>query len=388
MAVQTSTIKLNSSGTASFNLASGLTGGLHSAVAIYDGTSAFNGSVSQALAISVTKAPTVTALTLGTPFTNPPSALTGTSVSLTANIQFTGVGIPTGLVTFTSNGASLGTAPVLPASGGTFAATISTTALKVGSDAIAASYSGDANYIPSASTSATVTVVGSPAVTITPSSTSISTSSSGSGTVNFTVTSYGGWTGMIGFSCDPSSLPANARCVFSPGQIQVLSSTAAAPVQNLPTTLSVTINQPPQTPTASSLLWWLAGPTGLLLFVTRRRFARQAWASVSLLAGRPSAWYLGTRSRRMRQQPAEHYSRRDQQHYGVRVSRSVHRTAFIQLCNSFHRTVRRECPNWQTVHAAGIPDLSLGEVTQRSVFRKDCRPGSSRVRYATAADVS
>ncbi|HZQ45354.1 MAG TPA: Ig-like domain repeat protein [Acidobacteriaceae bacterium] len=283
--VQTSTVKLSSSGTASFNLSSGLTGGTHTAVAIYDGTSGFSGSVSQALQISVTKAPTVTALTVVTPFTNPPSALAGGSVSVTAQIQSTGVGIPTGVVTFTSNGTSLGTAPVLPASAGTFAATISTKSLSVGNDAIVGSYSGDANYIASTSTSTTVAIVSSAAVTITPSTTSISSSTGGSSAVNFTVTSYGGWTGLVGFSCLASSLPANARCVFSPGQIQVMSSTPAAPVQNLPATLSVTIDQPPQTPTAGSLLWWLAGPTGLLLFFTRRRFARRAWASASLILG-------------------------------------------------------------------------------------------------------
>ena len=40
---------LNSSGIASFDLASGLTGGSHTLVAIYDGTAAFNGSVSAPL---------------------------------------------------------------------------------------------------------------------------------------------------------------------------------------------------------------------------------------------------------------------------------------------------------------------------------------------------
>src|SRR6185437_8769484 len=116
--VQTGTARLSSSGAATFDLAAGLTGGVHSAIAIYNGTSAFSGSVSQVLQISVTKAPTVTALTVDSPFTNPPSALAGSSVALTAAIQSTGVGIPTGMVTFTSNGTSLGTGSVLPVSGG------------------------------------------------------------------------------------------------------------------------------------------------------------------------------------------------------------------------------------------------------------------------------
>ncbi len=275
---QVATTTLNSSGTAKFNLASGLTGGMHSVVAEYAGSSTFSGSNSTQLQIAVTKAPTVTALTLTTPFTDPFSDLTGNSVTLTAAVQSTGVGIPTGGVNFTSNGTSLGTAQVLPASGGVFAATLSTTALAAGSDAIVASYSGDANYLSSTSAPTTITVVASAEVTLTPDSTSITVSKTSSGSINFTPTSYGGWTGLIGFGCDASSLPANARCVFSPGQTQVMASTSASPQQNLSVSLSIAIDQPPQTPTASGLFWWLAGPIGVLLLLTRRRFARRSWA--------------------------------------------------------------------------------------------------------------
>ena len=273
---------LSSSRVATFQLASGLTGGNHSLIAIYGGTSAFNGSVSAVLTITVTQAPTVTTLTTVTPYVNPLSVVAGGSVSLTATISSTGVGIPTGTVTFKSNGTAVGTAPVLPVAGGLFEAAISTTTLVTGSNSIVAIYPGDANYIGSTSAATTVTVVSSPQATLSASGTTITSSANSSGTVTFTATSYGGWNGLVGFNCLGSSLPANARCVFSPGQIQVMPSTPTTSASNPTVALSVTVNQPPQTPTASGFAWWLAVPAGLLLYFARRRFARRALTATTM----------------------------------------------------------------------------------------------------------
>ena len=273
---------LNSSGIATFDLASGLTGGSHTLVAVYNGTAAFNGSASSALQLNVGKTTTVTTLTVTPPYTNPLSAVQGNPVTFTAVISFSGVGIPTGTVTFTANGTALGAAPVEPAAGGLFEATFSTSSLAVGNYTTVATYSGDPNYIASVSaTSATIYVVSSPNVNVTTSGTSITSSSSSSGTVTFTATTYGGWNGLVGFSCLASSLPTNARCVFSPGQIEVLPSTSTTTASNPPVSLTITIDQPPQTPTASKFYWWLAVPTGLLLFFIRRRFARRDWSAIT-----------------------------------------------------------------------------------------------------------
>lgn len=280
--VQVGDSTLNSSGVATFNLASGLTGGSHTLVAIYNGTTAFNGSVSSILQLKVTQATTATALAVTPPYTNPYSALPGNTVTFTAAVGFAGVGIPTGTVTFTSGSTTLGTAPLEPAAGGLFEAIFSTTSLAAGNYTVVATYSGDPNYIGSASTaSATIYVVSSPYVTTTASGASITSSASSNGTVTFTTTTYGGWNGLVGFSCLASSLPANARCIFSPGQVEVLPSTPTATASNPPVTLSIVIDQYPQTPTAGKFLWWLAGPTGLLLFFARRRFARRAWATIA-----------------------------------------------------------------------------------------------------------
>ena len=275
--VQFGDATLNSSGVATFNLASGLTGGSHTLIAVYNGTASFNGSVSSALQLNVGKTATATGLAVTPPYTNPLSALPGNTITLTAAIGFPGVGIPTGTVSFAANGTTLGSAPVQPAAGGIFAATFTTSSLAVGNYTVVATYSGDSNYIGSVSpASATIYIVTSPYVTVTSSGASLTSSSSSNSNVTFTMTSYGGWNGLVGFSCLASSLPANARCVFSPGQIEVLPGTPSAAAANPPVNLSIVIDQPPQTPTASKLLWWLAGPTGLLLLFARRRFARHA----------------------------------------------------------------------------------------------------------------
>jgi len=324
--VQTGVAPLNSKGVATFQLANGLTGGSHSLMAIYSGTSDFNGSVSSPLQLTVGQTATVTSMTVTPPYINPYSALSsqltpvtpptnpatytyvpGQPVTFTATIQFAGVGIPAGTVNFTMGSTSLGTASVLPAVGGAFRASItvltgppcvvsatvptcpagSTTnlMLPVGADAVTATYSGDPNYIGSTSGSTTVTVVSAAQLNVSASGASITSSTNSDGTVSFTATSYGGWTGVVGFGCLASSLPANARCVFSPGQIQVIPSTPSASASNPPSTLTVTIDQPPQTPTASGsgFLWWLAIPTGLLLFIARRRFVRRTWAQLAMV---------------------------------------------------------------------------------------------------------
>lgn len=282
--VQVGDATLNSSGAASFDLASGLTGGSHTLVAVYNGTAAFDGSTSSALQLSVTKAPTVTTLTVTPPYTNPYSALPGNTVTFTAVISFAGVGIPTGTVTFASGGTTLGTAPVEPAAGGLFEATFSTTTLAVGNYSVVATYAGDPNYIGSASAaSSTIYIVSSPYLTVTSSSSSLTSSASSDGAVTFTATSYGGWTGLVGFNCVASSLPSNAQCVFSPGQITLVPSTPTTTASTPAVSLTVPIDQYPQAPTASKFYWWIAGPAGLLLFFARRRFMRQGWATTSMV---------------------------------------------------------------------------------------------------------
>jgi len=117
------------------------------------------------------------------------------------------------------------------------------------------------------------------------SSTTVTSSATAAGTITFTPTSLGGWTGIVGYSCLASSLPAYTRCEWTPGQVELAGITAVGKTFQPTTTLTLAINQPPQAPTASKLVWWLGGLTGLALLFVRRRWMRKGLTSFALLAG-------------------------------------------------------------------------------------------------------
>ena len=275
---------LNSSGVATFTLATGLTGGSHSLEAVYLGSSAFDGSTSSTLTISVSTAPTTSTMVITAPFINPLSAVSGASVTFAVTVNSTGVGIPTGTVTFTTGTTSLGAIALEPAAGGAFQATLTTTALPVGTDLVTGTYSGDANYV-SSSASGTVIVVATAEVIVTNSGTALRSSLGGESTITFTNTSYGGWSGVIGYQCEASSLPVNSICVFSPGQVTLNASTTGNSYPPATTTLQIVVDNPPNSPLQSSMLWWMGGLTGVLLLFVRRRAKRGAWGRVSMLVG-------------------------------------------------------------------------------------------------------
>ncbi len=275
---------LSSSGVATFALATGLTGGSHSLQSVYLGSSTFDGSTSTSLPVAVTTAPTTSTLVMAVPYVNPYSAATGASVTFTVTVSSTGVGIPTGTVSFVTGSTSLGTVTIAPAAGGAFQASLTTTALPTGTDLITATYSGDANYVAS-SASGTIFVVASPTFVISTSGTTLTSSKSTDGFITFSNTSYGGWQGVVNYQCLASSLPANAICVFSPGQVTVLASTSTTPYAVATTQLKVVVDNPPNSPAQGSMLWWVGGFTGLLLFSVRRRVMRGAWATVTTLTG-------------------------------------------------------------------------------------------------------
>ncbi len=299
IAKQTGT--LSNSGSASFTLAGGvLSGGSHILDAGYNGgianNTVYSGSTSSPLTVNVAAVPTATTVSYATAYVAPNSQPAGTSLVFTATVSSAFAGVPTGLVTFKitdANGTiATGTGTLQPASGGTFQATYtyantqSPTGKPYDVESVVATYSGDENFAGSSSSTSSFDV--SPAagsVVTTESGTTITSSANSNGTITITTTSYGGWNGMVGFSCASLSLPSNARCIFSPGQVEVLASTPTASASTPPVTMSVTIDQPPQTPTASKLLWWLAAPTGLLLLFARRRLTRRGWPTLAMVLG-------------------------------------------------------------------------------------------------------
>jgi hypothetical protein len=141
---------LDASGNASFTTLS-LTVGPHSIVASYGGTSAFQGSQSSPVAVTVSQgtAATTTALTA-----SPDSIQAGQPVTFTAVVSGpAGSGTPTGTVTFLEGTTTLGAA-WLDANG---RATFTTSTLPAGSHTVTAVYGGDSAF--SGSQSAAVTVL-------------------------------------------------------------------------------------------------------------------------------------------------------------------------------------------------------------------------------------
>jgi len=140
--------KLNSQGnTLTPNSINTFAAGIHTIRATYEGDLSFLPNEAQPASFVITKG--VTSVTL---MATPATAAVGASVALTATVNTSSFGNPpTGKVTFTAGGKKLGTVSVTgssdPNSGlASATATLATTSLPKGADAITATYSGDQNY--------------------------------------------------------------------------------------------------------------------------------------------------------------------------------------------------------------------------------------------------
>lgn len=244
-------------------------------------------------------------LTITTPYNNPLSAndnaanAAGPSIPLVATITPSSTIAPGGTVTFYAGSTVLGVVSVVPGSGG-FTATLATTALRAGTTttyengsyvstyAISAVYSGDATYVGGATPSQSVTIVGANTTanplnttgstfTISPTNPTITVQSTAagaqaSGSTVLTITSYGGWAGVLNFTC--SGLPAYSTCNQFPGAPIVNASKPSATVPPTQVNFIITTNVPPVVPTASAIVWWGGGLAGLLLLAMRRRMVK------------------------------------------------------------------------------------------------------------------
>jgi len=186
-------------GVATLNVSNLLAGG-HGLVAVYGGSSSFNGSQSTIATQVVNQAATTTAIQSSA---NP--SLFGQGVTLTATISATlpGVGTPTGTVAFFEGVTNLGSVTM-----NNGVATLAIPVLTVGTHIIAANYSGDGNFLPStntlnqvvdpAGTTNVLTVAPNPTVygqaaTLTAT---VNVVQPGSGTVTGNVTFYEGTTNL------------------------------------------------------------------------------------------------------------------------------------------------------------------------------------------------
>ncbi len=253
-------------------------------VAQYAGDISYNASASSTLPITITLAPTSTAIS-GAPSSIP----VGTQVSVTATLTSQSGGTaPTGTMQLLNNGSAVGS-PV-PVSGTT--ATSTTPAggqatlvatLPAGNASISAQYSGDVNYAASTSSTTAVAVTDF-SVSANPSPINISAPGQG-GNSTISVTPISGFTGTVNLTV-ASGCPTGATCTLSSPTVNVTSASPATDVLTITTTAAsstlplVRRNVPPSFRLPVGLLGVLAG---LMLLISLLITPAKRWRPAVLL---------------------------------------------------------------------------------------------------------
>ena len=199
-------VPLSANGTAVLS-SSSLAVGSHAIQAMYSGDANYISQVSTATETVVAYPPAIANLS-ATP--NPASA--GQTVTFTAKITATGP-TPTGKVQFLDNGSQIGLVSL--AADGT--ALVSSNTLTLGTHAIQAIYSGDANYASQTATISEV-IAATPDYTLS-SGSPITIDSLHPGSTLVTVVPLGGLADAISLSC--GSVPAGMTCSVTPAQVSV-----------------------------------------------------------------------------------------------------------------------------------------------------------------------
>ena len=187
------------SGSAVFTTSS-LAAGSYTVTAVYSGDNDNGTSTSPSVNLVVGLIPTNTDLVATATTGTPPQVL------LVAVVTGTEGPTPTGTVTFTSGGQTIGSATLDSSGVGTI-----TPNLPNGTFQVIAAYGGDQLHSPSQSSA--VSVNGAPAgfsITLNPNT--LSMAASQNATVGVNVTSVGGFTDTVGLGC--ASLPAGVTCTF------------------------------------------------------------------------------------------------------------------------------------------------------------------------------
>lgn len=200
---------LNGNGVATFTTSS-LAAATYTVTAIYQGTSAYTASTSNSVSVKVSPALTASTTTL---------TLSSTAVQQGQNVTFTAVVgpnspiSPTGVVTFSSGGQTLGQGSL---QGGT--ATYSTAALNAANYNVTASYAGDSNFLGSSSNAVALAVaMPTPSFTMNATPSTLTLQSGQTGSAIITLIPTYNYAGTIALSC--GTLPTNVTCSFSPATL-------------------------------------------------------------------------------------------------------------------------------------------------------------------------
>jgi hypothetical protein len=182
------------------------TGGPHTVVASYSGSTSFFASTSAVTTFNVVASGASTTTTL---VANPTTVALGGSLTLTATVQSMTAGTVSGNVAFTIGSTTVGTAAITPGASGVGTATLTVNPVSTslgfaaGSNTVVATYGGNSSYA-SSNGPATVTVT-NPGITLSATNVTVSSPSPGnSGTSTITLTSTGGYAGTATVSASGS----------------------------------------------------------------------------------------------------------------------------------------------------------------------------------------
>jgi sugar lactone lactonase YvrE len=316
---QVATVKV-ANGAAVLSLPNGLPAGLATITAAYTGDSVNYGGSSETITETVLALPTMLTfvITSGTsgaiiynnPYsTNDSSAnAQGPSIMLTATLNGVGSTIAGGTVSFYSGSTASPTLLGIMSVNASNTASLTISSLRAGTTNVVennsfastynlfAVYSGDTTYGASTSVATPITIVAPPLCALganptclnVPGTTAPATGANfslspavanitapytvggqQSNSATLTATSYGGWTGLLTFTC--TGLPAYATCNPYPGVPQVNDSTVAAPQPLTQVLFTINTNVTPPNTSIGSFVWWMGGFTGLCLLVLRSR---------------------------------------------------------------------------------------------------------------------
>lgn len=193
------TVALSGTGTATFTTST-LAVGSYAVTANYSGDAGNSPSTSAIVNLTVELIPTTTSLVVSSTIGSSPQTI------LIAVVEGTSGPTPTGTVTFTSAGNTIGSGTLDSSGVLTFAPS-----LPAGSYSVTAAYGGDALHAPSNSAPVTISAPADFNLTVAPATVSLKTSENGAVAIN--VTSEGGFADIIGLGC--ASLPAGVTCIFS-----------------------------------------------------------------------------------------------------------------------------------------------------------------------------
>jgi len=278
---------LNAEGGISYQIkSSSLTPGTHTLLASYSGDASY-GPSSSSLPISIqSSAPANFSIVpaTGTAWT---LSETNTGVGVGFSVYSLGVA-PSGTVTFTMNGQTLGTSTIWSQAGTTneyvSGATYAVSPSQIGagkSATFTATYSGDTNYSSAGSQSTTITVVGAGLSLSAGGNLTMSAGASASEAI--TVTPTGGLTGAVTLTCALTSSNSTGPSCTIPGTVTISGTSAQIATATISTTSVANIS-----PERRGIFSGLGGGAAVLCIIVfaprRRRWARSGLFAFMLLA--------------------------------------------------------------------------------------------------------